>query len=99
MKNKCRKKLVAPLIEECTETVEEVKLAKITLAENETIYKCSSCTMYIVLMIVVFTVNVGIVTYYVYSQYYTKKMLHILTLRLALKQWFIKFRNGKSQRN
>ena len=99
MKNKCRKKLVAPLIEECTETVEEVKLAKITLAENENIYKCSSCTMYIVLMIVVFTINVGIVTYYVYSQYYTKKMLHILTLRLALKQWFIKLRNGKSQRN
>ena len=29
---KCRKKLVAPLIEECTETVEEVKPAKITLA-------------------------------------------------------------------
>ena len=27
---KCRKKLVAPLIEECTETVEEVELAKIT---------------------------------------------------------------------
>ena len=25
---KCRKKLVAPLTEECTETVEEVKLAK-----------------------------------------------------------------------
>ena len=29
------KKVVAPLIEECTETVEEVKLAKVTLAENE----------------------------------------------------------------
>ena len=27
---KCRKKIVVPLIEECTETVEEVKLAKIT---------------------------------------------------------------------
>ena len=27
---KYRKKLVAPLTEECTETVEEVKLAKIT---------------------------------------------------------------------
>ena len=27
---RCRKKLVAPLIEECTETVEEVELAKIT---------------------------------------------------------------------
>ena len=32
---KCRKRYVAPLIDECTETVEEVKLAKITLAENE----------------------------------------------------------------
>ena len=53
---KCRKKLVAPLIEECTETVEEVKLAKITLAENESENKYSSCTVYIVLMIVVFTI-------------------------------------------
>ena len=32
---KCRKKLVDKLVDECTETVEEVKLAKITLAENE----------------------------------------------------------------
>ena len=31
----CKKKVVAPLIEECTETVEEVKLAKVTLTENE----------------------------------------------------------------
>ena len=42
------KKLVAPLIEESTETAEEVKLAKITLAENENSYKCSSCTAYTV---------------------------------------------------
>ena len=59
---KCRKKLVSPLIEECTETVEEVKLAKITLAENENSYKCSSCTVYIVLFSTIFTINVGIVT-------------------------------------
>ena len=39
---KCRKKLLAPLIEECTKTVEEVKLAKITLAKNENNYKFSS---------------------------------------------------------
>ena len=32
---KCRKKVVDKLVDECTETVEEVKLAKITLAENE----------------------------------------------------------------
>ena len=44
-----KKKLFAPLIEECTESVEEVKLAKITLAKNENSYKCSSCIVYIVL--------------------------------------------------
>ena len=38
-----------------TETIEEVKLAKITLAENESENKCSSCTVYIALMTVVFT--------------------------------------------
>ena len=32
---KRRKKLLDKLIDECTETIEEVKLAKITLAENE----------------------------------------------------------------
>ena len=54
------------LVDECTETAEEVKLAKITLAENENSYKCSSCTVYIVLMIVVFTVCAGITTYVLY---------------------------------
>ena len=61
-KCKCRKKLV----DECIETVEEVKLAKIILAENENSYKCSSCTVYIVLMIVVFTICAGISDYFVY---------------------------------
>ena len=46
---KCRKKLVDKLVDECTKTVEEVKLAKITLAENENSYKSSSCTKYTVL--------------------------------------------------
>ena len=45
-----RKKLVAPLIEECTETAEEVKL--ITLTENENSCNCSSCTMYTVLSLI-----------------------------------------------
>ena len=52
---KCRKKLVDKLVDECTETVEEVKLARITLAENESENKHSSCTLYIVL-IVFFTI-------------------------------------------
>ena len=72
---RCRKKLVAPLIEECTETVEEVKLAKITLAENENSYKCSSCTVYTVLFWIFFTINVGgIGAYFVYFHGYLKKM-------------------------
>ena len=63
---KCRKRLVDKLVDECGEAVEEVKLAKITLAENENSYKCSSCTVYIVLMIVVFTICARITTYFVY---------------------------------
>ena len=47
------------LVDECTETGEEVKLAKITLAENENSYKRSSCTVYTVLFWILFTINVG----------------------------------------
>ena len=53
---RCRKKLLAPLIEECTETVEEVKLAKITLAENENSHTCPTGTPYIVLAVVIFII-------------------------------------------
>ena len=71
----CRKTLVASLIEECTETIEEVKLAKIALAENNNSYKCSSCTVYIVLFWIFFTINVGgIGAYFVYFHGYLKKM-------------------------
>ena len=66
-----QKKLVDKLIDECTETIEEVKLAKITpvelhSAENENSYKSSSCKVYIVFMIVVFTIYTGITIYFVY---------------------------------
>ena len=72
---KCRKKLVYKLVDECTETVEEVKLATITLAENENSYKCSSCTVYIVLLWIYFAINVGrIGAYFVYFHGYLKKM-------------------------
>ena len=48
---KWRKKLVDKLVQVCTENVEEVKLAKITLAkdENKLKNKSSSCTLYIIL--------------------------------------------------
>ena len=61
---KCRKKLVDKLVEECTETNNEVKLAKATLAENENMHKHSSCTLYVVLFSIVFTINVATGTYF-----------------------------------
>ena len=67
---KCKKKLVAPKIDECTETIEKLKLAKITLAENEnSYYKCSSCKVHIVFMIVVFTIFTGIKIYFIYYKW------------------------------
>ena len=72
---KCRKKLVDKLVDECTETVEEVKLAKITLAENKNSYKYSSCTVYTVLFWTFFTIDVGgIGACFVYFHGYLKKI-------------------------
>ena len=53
-------------MDECTETIEEVKLAKITISENENENTYSSCRVYIILMIVVFTIFTGITIYCVY---------------------------------
>ena len=66
---KCRKKLVDKLVEGYTENVEELKLAKITSAEDENKHKCSSCTLYIVLFSMIFTSKVVIGTYFVYYKY------------------------------
>ena len=51
---KFSKKLIDKLVEECTETNNEVKLAKITLAENKNKHRPSSCTLYIVLFSIIF---------------------------------------------
>ena len=97
---KCKKSLVDKLVEECTETVEKMKLAKITWMElgsmelhsvkNKNKHKCSSCTLYIVLFSILFTVNVGIDTYFVYFHWYLKKdfkkKLFVLSLVPILKQ-------------
>ena len=70
-----QKKLVDKLVNECTETAEAVKLAKITLAKNENSYKCTCCTVYTVLLWIFFTNNVGgIGAYFIYFHGYLKKM-------------------------
>ena len=48
-----------------------MKLTKITSAEDENKHKnkCSSCTLYIVLFSINFTIYTGIGTYFVYYKY------------------------------
>ena len=70
---KCRKKLVDKLVKECTENVKEEKITEITSCKNENKHKCSSYTLYIVLFLIIFTMNIGIGTYFVYSRWYLKK--------------------------
>ena len=60
---KCRKKSVDKLVEECTKNVLEVKLAKITLSEDENKLKCSSFTLDIAFFSINFTINAGIGIY------------------------------------
>ena len=64
---KCRNKLADKLVGECTETVEEVKLAMTNLSENKNKRKCSSCTLYIAPFSLIFTIKVGIATYFLYK--------------------------------
>ena len=71
---KCKKRLIDKLVDECNETVEEVKPAITTLAENENSYKCSSCTVYTVLFWIFFTISIGgTVAGLVYFYWYLKK--------------------------
>ena len=66
---KCRKKLFDNLVEECTENIDEVEIAR----KNEHEKKYSSWTLHIVLFSVIFTINIGIGTYSAYSHWYLKK--------------------------
>ena len=61
-------------MDKCSVNVEEIKLAKTTLAkEGKNKHKCSSRTLYIVLFSILFTVNVGIGGYFLYLHWYLKK--------------------------
>ena len=70
---KCRKSLIDKLVDECIETVEEVKPAIINLGENE------NSIMYTVLFRMFFTINLGGTgAYFVYFYWYLKKdSLHV----------------------
>ena len=74
--------MVNKLVEECNETIDEVKLTKITLAENENSYKCNSCILYIVLFSIFFTINVGIGAYFVYYKYMNRNKKMFLNVMI-----------------
>ena len=61
------------LVEECTENIEEKRLVEITSSKKENKHKCSSCTLYIVLFSIFFTINVGIGSYFLCFYWYLKK--------------------------
>ena len=71
---KCRKRLVNKLVEEYNKTIDEVKLTKITIAENENSYKHKSCILYIVLFSIFFITNVVIGAYFVYYKYVNRNV-------------------------
>ena len=65
---KCRKKIIDPLLEECTENIDETKLVKITV-ENEKNGRYTSYLVYKVLFFIFFIINCGIIVYFVYHKY------------------------------
>ena len=62
---KCRKKVVDKLIEECTENIDKVKIAQMSLFERRNDCKCW-CTIYVVLIAIAFAISIGIGTYFIY---------------------------------
>ena len=93
---KCKKKLIAPLIEECTENDNETKTVNITV-ENEN----TSCKVYIVLMTVVFTIFTGIIIYFVYYIWsFIKNKIFCIKSKITKKQYLVNvIINGIIKRN
>ena len=65
---KCRKKIVDPLVEECTETIDETELVNINV-ENKNNSRCNSYVVYKVLFFIFFIISSGIIIYFVYHKY------------------------------
>ena len=81
--------MVNKLTDECTETTDELKLTKITPAENENSYKCNSCTVYIALFSIFFIISVGIGAYFVYYKYMNRnKKVFLNIMIMFIKQQF-----------
>ena len=69
---KCRKKLIDPLLEECTENINETKLVNITI-EN----KNNNYAVYKVLFGIFFVISCGTIIYIVYHGYVNRIKYHL----------------------
>ena len=68
------KRSVDKLIEECTENIDEITLFECKSVEHKNKWR-SSCTIYVVLIVIVLTICIGTGTYFVYkymNHYYLK---------------------------
>ena len=75
MKTQGRKSLVDKLVErssaeECTENIDEVKIAN----ENECVYSYTIC---VVLPVIALAISIGIGAYFVYSRCYLKNITRV----------------------
>ena len=61
---KCRKKLVDKLVEDCTENIDEVKIASGKSIKINVVLAC--CTL---LFSILFIINIGISAYFIYYKY------------------------------
>ena len=68
-----------------------------TLFERRTEYK-SWCTIYVVLIMIAFTINIGIGTDFIYYKYMNHDKKLILNTIMSIKHQIINI-NGKYQRN
>ena len=97
MKTVTFKKLIKILVEECTENTDEVKTAGMALFERGN--KCKSlCTIYVVLIAIVFRISIEICTYFSYYQYMNHDKKLLLNKIMSIKHQIINI-NGKYRRN
>ena len=77
--------MVDKLIEKCNENIEETSLIKI----NSTKCKHNSCILYIVVISIFFTINIGIATYFVYYKYinHTKENVFVYDYVYQIKNY------------
>ena len=81
-----------------------MKIAQITLAEDKNKHKYSSCTLNIVSFSILFTINAGIGTYFVYFLWCFKKDVTRVKFGTRIqaninKFSFIELINGRGQTN